>query len=191
MEAKKQLILEYEKYMARQLARHVIEKPAPSVWMIFVPIFFVFYVWKVKQYSNGIKSFVENYLLSRRRALDTAFEAVQRGAPPEIEQLVQQASGIPAVALPLYRNWMSLLVDHYRGLLTEPGKSQQDLKKSYYQNKTRYLSFCDQLSQTENSFNTALLPTIEGDQQDLRFVLERIEKGAADLRHQEVEEIFS
>lgn len=191
MEDKKKLILDHEEYMARQLARRVIEKPAPSVWMIFIPIFFVFYVSKIKQYSSGLKNFAENYLITRRRALDTAFEAEQSGVLPEIDQLVAKIDSIPADVRPLYRDWMSLLVDHYRGLLAAPGNSLQDLQRARFRNKSNYLLFCNQLNKTENAFNMAILPGLEGDQQDLRYILDRIDQGITDLRRTEVEEIFT
>lgn len=191
IEDKKNQILDYEKSTASRLARRVIEKPDPSVWMIFMPIFFVFHAWKIKQYSNGLKYFVGNYLISRRRALDTAFEAEQSGVPPDIDQLVEKVDNIPAKVQPFYHNWMTLLVNHYRGLLAAPGDSQQDLKRALYRNKSSYLLFCNQLNKAENAFNIALLPGLEGDQQDLRYILDKIDQGITDLRRKEVNEIFS
>ena len=191
MEDKKKQIFDYEESVAGQLARRVIEKPVPSVWMILIPIFFVFYAWKIKQYSSGLKNFTENYLISRRRALDTAFEAEQCGVPPEIDKLVEKADDIPADARPFYRDWMSLLVDHYLALLTAPGNNPQDLKRSHYRNKSSYLLFCNQLNKVENAFNMSVLPGLEGDQQDLHYILDRIDKAITDLRRKEVEELFS
>ena len=191
MEDKKRQILDNEELMARQLARRVIEKPVPAVWMILIPVFFVFYAWKIKQYSNGLKDFAENYLISRRRALDTAFEAEQSGNPPEIDRLVAKADDIPSEARRLYRDWMSLLVDHYRSLLAAPGISHKELIRANYRTKSNYLLFCNKLNKTENAFNRALLPGIEGAPQDLRYILDRMELGVVDLRRKEVEEIFS
>ncbi len=191
MEDKKRQILDNEEFMARQLARRVIEKPVPAVWMILIPVFFVFHAWKIKQYSNGLKDFAENYLISRCRALDTAFEAEQSGNSPEIDHLVEMADTIPAEARRLYHDWMSLLVDHYRSLLTAPGNSHKELIRAHYRTKSNFLLFCNKLNKTENSFNISLLPGIEGTPQDLRFILDRMELGVADLRRQEVEEIFS
>ena len=91
MEDKKRQILNNEEFMARQLARRVIEKPVPAVWMILIPVFFVFYAWKIKQYANGLKDFAEHYLISRRRGLDAAFEAEQSGNLPEIDHIFPQS----------------------------------------------------------------------------------------------------
>lgn len=190
MKDKKNQIVAHEESIARQLVGQVIDRPVPSVWMIFIPIFFVFYIWKIKQYAKGVKDFVENYLLSRRQALDAAFEAEQNAIPPDIDQLVKKAGGIPAAPQPLYRDWMALLVDHYCGLLSAHGNSYQDLNRAYYQDKSRYLQFCNQLNTAERAFSKTLLPAIDGDQQDLRYVLDKIDQGVADLRRKEGEEIF-
>lgn len=191
IEDKRTAILEYEESMARQLARRVIDKPIPPVWMILVPVFFVFHAWKIKQYSNGLKDFTEHYLITRRRALDTAYEAELSGEPPDIEQLVEDTQTISASARPPYQYWVSLLTDHYRNLLKARGNSVPDLIRSHYRNKLNYLLFNNQLNQAENDFNITLLPKIEGDRQDIRYVLDKMEKGITDLHRKEVEEVFS
>ena len=191
MEDKKNLILDYERARARQLARRVIEKPVPPIWMILIPVFFVFYAWKIKQYSNGLKDFADHYMVSRRLALDTAFEAEQGGTPPEIGQLIENTDTIPQGARSCYRDWLSLLIEHYRNLLVASGLSTQDLIRSHYRNKSTYLLFNNTLNTTENTFNKALLPDIEGDRQDIKYIFDRMEQSLADLRRLEVEEIFS
>jgi hypothetical protein len=191
MDEKKRQIVDNEEAMARQLARMVIDKPVPSVWMILIPVFFVYYAYKIKQYSNGLKEFTENYLVSRRRALDTAFDALQNRKPPDLDQLVALADTIPATVRPLYRDWMSLLVDHYCSLLEASGKSHAERLRDYYQNKSSYLLFCNQLNKREKAFSLALMPAIEGDMQDITYILEKMEQGVADLRRREVDEVFS
>lgn len=191
MEHKKRQIVDNEEFMARQLARRVIEKPVPALWMILIPVLFVFYAWKIKQYSNGLKDFAENYLLSRRRALDTAFEAEQSGNLPDIDHLVKMADTMPAVARHAYRDWMSLLVDHYRSMLAAPGNSYKELVRAHYRTKTNFLLFCNKLNNTENAFNRSLLPGIKGESEDLRYILDRMDSSVADLRRKEIEEIFS
>ncbi|MBU0480548.1 MAG: NF038143 family protein [Proteobacteria bacterium] len=190
MENKKNLLFNYEQSLARQLAGRIIDKPAPDIWMIFIPILFVFHIWKVRQYSHAVNAFVENHLTSRRRALEIAFEALQNGNPPTIDLLVEKAGDIPSSAKPLYRKWLSLLVDHYTGLLVASGESHQELKRDCYRDKDSYLQFCHALNESEKAFNAALLPVIEGDQQDIHCILDRINENIAALRFREVEEIF-
>ncbi len=191
LEKRKRQILKHEESMAHQLARRVIDKPAPSVWMILIPIFFVFHAWKIKEYATGLKDFVEHYLLSRRRALDSAYEAVEHNHEPDIEHLLKTDTAIPAGARTCYRAWLTLLVDHFRNLLTAGGNSVSELIRNHYRNKATYLLFNNQLNTAENDYNKALLPKIEGDQQDIRYVLDKMERAIADLHRQEAEEIFS
>lgn len=190
MQEKKQQILAYEESLARRLARLVIDKPVPPAWMILIPVFFVFYAWKIREYSSGLKDFAKHYLLARQRALDTACEAEESGGQPDLEALLEEATTVPAIARPFYRTWISLLIDHYRNLLAARGKNVPELIRNHYRNKTTYLLFENQLNTAEKAYNKALLPEVEGDQQDIRYVLEKMERGIADLHRQEVEEIF-
>ncbi len=189
-EDKKKEIINNEEAIAGQLARKVLEKPVPPIWMIFIPIFFVFHAWKIKQYSSGLKDFAKHYLISRNRAMDTAFDALGRGKPPEIEQLDEMAECIPVKAQPLYHTWMTLLVNRYYFLLNTQGNSHYDLIRSQYRTKSSYFLFCNMSNQAEHAYNLALLPGIEGDQEDFRFILERMKQGVKDHYQKEIKEIF-
>jgi len=190
LEIIKSQILENEAAMAAQLARKVIDKPVPPIWMILVPIFFVFHAAKIKQYSRGLKEFAKHYLLSKQRALDTACEAQLQGKSPEIDSLMEKLDAIPPRAKPLYREWMTLLVDHYCSLLTAAGNSHHERIRSHYQSRSSYALFIDQLNRVEFAYNSALLPGIEGDNSDLRDVLDKMKKGQKELRQKEIKEIF-
>lgn len=190
IEERKRQILEHEESMAHQLARQVIDKPVPPIWMILMPIFFVFHAWKIKEYSKGLKDFAEHYLLSRRRALDAAYEAAANGREPDIEQLLKNGTPVPASAHSCYRAWITLLVDHFRNLLAARGNSAPELIRNHYRNKATYLLLSNQLNTAENNYNKALLPKIAGDQQDIRYVMDKMERGIADLHRREAEEIF-
>jgi hypothetical protein len=191
LDEKKTLILTSEENMAGQLAVRVIDKPQPPIWMILIPIFFVFFASKMKQYSKGLKDFSKNYLLSRRWALDAAATAVANGTQIEVDEMLQRAEGIPAEAIPLYRDWLVLLAEHYRTLLEARGNNHQALVRAAYQNKSSYLLFYDRLGKTENALNRALLPEIEGDRQDIDLVIEKMAQNVSELRRTEMEKIFS
>ena len=49
------LILAHEEDFAAALARHVIDKPKLSIWMILIPIFFVFYFFQLNKYRDGLR----------------------------------------------------------------------------------------------------------------------------------------
>jgi hypothetical protein len=188
---KKQYILEHESILARQLAALVLDKPKPPIWMIFIPVFFVFFVQKMNQYKSGLKDFVENYLKSRRRAMEAALEAEETGNPTDVHKLAETMGSIPDQAKPLFAAWMALLIDHYRLLLTAPGNSHEALVRGGYRNKTNFLLFCNSLNKAENAYSQALLPKLDGDSQDILHVVEKIDRCVTDLRRQDADKIFS
>lgn len=191
VDQKKQQILEHESQLANRLALMVLDKPKPPIWMIFVPIFFVFFVQKMNQYKSGLTEFVENYLRSRRHALEAAMEAEETGRPANIAGLVDKLGNIPEQAKPFFEEWMAVLVDHYRLLLTSHGNSHSLLVRTGYQSKTNYLLFCNCLNKAENAYSMALLPEMDGDNQDLHHVIKKIDACVTNLRRQDADTIFS
>lgn len=188
---KKQQILDHESQLAHKLALQILDKPKPPIWMIFVPIFFVFFVQKMNQYKSGLAEFVENYLKSRRHALEIALKAEETAKPADLDALMEKVGNIPDQARPLFMEWMTVLVDHYRLLLTSKGNTHAQLVRSGYQNKTNYLLFCNCLNKAENAYSKALLPQMDGDNQDLRHVIEKIDICVANLRRKDADKIFS
>jgi len=187
---KKQHILEHESVLAHQLAAQVLDKPKPPIWMIFVPIFFVFFVQKMNQYKSGLKDFVENYLKSRRLAVEAALEAEETGIPTDLPKLTETLGNIPDQARPLFAAWMEVLIDHYRLLLASQGNSHAALVRAGYRNKTNFLLFCNNLNKAENAYSLALLPKLDGDNKDLHHVIEKIDACVTNLRRHDADTIF-
>ncbi len=189
-EERKNLILSRETKRARQLAFHVIEKPQPRVWMIFIPVFFVFYFWKLKQYESGLNDFTENHLIPRRRTLDAVLAAEEENRPVDIESLVALNGQSDEQILAANREWLTRLADHFRLLLTARGSSYAEMVRSAYRTKTNYILSCRQLAKAEEAYDLALLPTIEGDTTTLRQITESMAEGTENLFKTEAEEIF-
>jgi hypothetical protein len=191
LEERKEMILVNEEKMAWQLALYVIEKPTPRIWMIFIPIFFVFYFWKLKEFENGLKTFSENHLLSRRRTLEAALAATESDRPVDISALVDQVEGLQEEARACYARWLTVLAGHYRLLLQAGGDNYPALIRTAYRNKANYLAFCRELGGVESAFDMALLPTIDGESTEICAVTEKMIEGLDTLRSREAEEIFS
>ena len=85
MTRNRDLILKEEKRFAALVSAKVIDKPKLAVWMILIPVFFVFYFWQLTRYSDGRKTFAEEFMITRQRALDQALASVQAGKGPDIE----------------------------------------------------------------------------------------------------------
>jgi hypothetical protein len=191
IDTKKRLILEHERELAAKLSTLVIDKPKPPLWMIFIPVFFVFFAQKMSQYKKSRENFVEGHLKSRRIALEAAMEAEETGAPADVAAILEKVGRIPAEARTSYAEWMTALVDHYRLLLSARGGSLPELVRSGYGSKTNYLLFCNCLNKAENAFSLALLPAMEGDRQDLRHVILRMNEGLTALRRESADRFFA
>jgi hypothetical protein len=190
MEEKKGHIFDHEKKMARLLALMVLDKPEPPFWASFIPMIFVFYAQKLKQYSQGLDDFVDNYLVSRRHALEAAASARVENSSVDARQLLKMAGDMAPPARPLYIEWVTLLTDHYRVLLDADGDSHEELVRSGYKIKSRYLSSWRSLNEAERAFNMALLPDVDGDSEDILDVIRKMNAGIVQLRQQDAEDIF-
>jgi hypothetical protein len=189
-EEKRRHIFNHETKMARQLALMVLEKPEPPFWASFIPMVFVFYAQKLKQYSTGLDDFVDNYLSSRRHAIESATMLRNMNSEVDMDQLLERAGDMPPPARPLYADWMKQLISHYRRLLTSQGDSHAELVRAGYQSKTNYLLFCQGLNTAECALNMALLPGIEGDAQDILHIVQKMNAGIVELRRQDAEMSF-
>lgn len=187
---KKGLILAHETSTARHMALHVIDKPRPRVWMIFIPIFFVFYFWKIKEYEQALKDFGEHYLIPYHRTLEAVCAAGENGIPIDVPGLVAQFNHRQETARVFMQEWLTLLAEHFQTLLTARGDSYAQLVRAGYGNKASYLLFCQHLSKAENTFNKALLKKIDGDSSELAQITQAMAEGLENLRLQESAKIF-
>ncbi|WP_372682117.1 NF038143 family protein [Desulfosarcina sp.] len=186
---KRDLILDDEKRFAAQVSAKVIDKPRLDVWMILIPVFFIFYFWQLKRYAKGRKTFAEKFLITRQRALDEALQSAENGQHPDIERLVQ-ASDVPAETRHGYRPWVTLLVEHYRDLILAQGSSYPALVKSTYKTRTNYLLFLNRLNQVERDFDAALKPHLEKTTENVNGIIKLMEESVTSLRRQLAESIF-
>lgn len=190
LEEKRRHIFDHEQKMARLLALRVLDKPEPPLWASFIPMIFVFYAQKLKQYSTGLDDFVDNYLVSRRQAMDAAVEARALASVVDARGLLKIAGDMPPPARPLYMEWISRLAAHYETLLDADGACREDLVRKAYRNKDSYLSCWNRVNEAEQAFNLALLPDVDGEADDVRLVVQRMNIGIDDLRRQDADAIF-
>lgn len=159
--------------------------------MIFIPVFFVFYFWKLKQYESGLEDFAENHLVPRRRTIDAVALAAEENRPVDIDRLVEAVAGQGSERRDACAERLTVLTKHYRLLLAANGGDYPALVRAGYHGKANYLLFCRQLARTETAFNMSLLPTIDADSAVLRHVAQAMAEGFDDLLRQEADAIFS
>ena len=186
---KKALILEHETAFARNLATYVIDRPKLSVWMILIPILFVYYFYRFQRYAEGRKTFAEHYLMSRTRALDEAFHALNSGREPDIDHLAR-LSDVPDAIRPFQADVIRVLVNHFVSLLRTDGDDFETLVRSAYRDRTNYLLFLNRLNQTEKEVYTGLTSHLRETQEEVNTVVRTIELQSEKLRREEAERIL-
>ena len=87
-EDKKYLIYQEERKFAFAVASHVIDKPQLSLWMILIPVIFVYHFYRLKKYADGRKEFAHNFMITRERALNETEAAIESDRKPDLDKLV-------------------------------------------------------------------------------------------------------
>ncbi len=184
------LILTHERRFAGQVAGEVVDKPVLALWMILIPVFFVFYFFQLKRYKNGLKEFSKNFLVTRERALEAVYATSQKRSQVDVDELVA-LSDSPEQVKAEYRLWVEALVDHYQTLIGATGSRYEELVRDGYRKKSSYQLALNRLSRVENEFNRALAPHLPGDPDSISQVVEAMAKSVKKIRRSYVDEVFS
>lgn len=190
LDLNRDLILAQERRFAAHVAGEVVDKPVLALWMILIPVFFVFYFFQLKRYRNGLKEFSENFLITRERALEAVHQASDSGSKIDVDELVA-VSDAPEQVKDEYCLWVEALVDHFQALIRVPGSSYKELVKNAYRKKSSYQLALNRLSRSENEFNRALAPHLQGDPESISQVVEAMARSVKKNRRALVDEIFS
>lgn len=184
------LIFAHERRFAGHVAGEVVDKPVLALWMILIPVFFVFYFYQLKRYKSGLIDFSENFLITRKRTLDSVWEGSISKTSADLERVVE-LSDIPPEAQDHYRVWVELLADHYFLLIRASGGSYDELVKAAYKTKSHYRQRLENLNQVEADLNTALAPLLPGDKETIETVIKSMQESVKRLRQSQCKEIFS
>ncbi len=186
---KKELILQHEIKFANAIAAKAIDKPILSLWMILIPVFFVFYFYKLKQFADGRKAFVEHFMVTRQRTLDEASAAVESDRKPDVNYVIKMSSA-PEDTFRAYAQWIKVLAEHYQDLLKAPGDHLDALVKATFKNRTNYLLTLNRLNEVEKGFNEALKPHLYENTEGVDDIVAVIEQWSKKLRRKEAARIF-
>ncbi len=186
---RKHIILAYEEQFTDRLALQVLDKPKLSVWMVLIPIIFVYYFFQYQKFVTSRKTFREHYLFSIQGALDEAFESVSQKRDPDIAGLAA-VSDVPHDVRGCQADLLSVRVEHYSNLLRAEGDTFKDLAREVYRSPTDFLLFINRLHQAEQKVNKALLPHLEKDIEGIADVIANIERHSDDLRRESITVLF-
>ena len=190
LELNRDLILAHERRFAGHVAGEVVDKPVLALWMILIPVFFVFYFYQLKRYKSGLREFSKNFLVTRERVLEAVYTALRTRSEVDIDELVA-VSDSPTEVKDEYRLWIEALVDHFKVLLRASGTNYEELVKGGYRKKSNYKLALNGLTSAEDQFNKALISYLPGDEESINQVVEAMGKSVREIRRSEAVEIFS
>ena len=185
----RELILAHERRFAGKVAGEVVDRPILAMWMILIPIFFVFYYFHLKRYKNGLRDFSKNFMITRERVVDAVYEAADSRKEVDIDGLVA-VSDTPAAVKDRYRSWLVALAEHLQALIRVEGASYDALVQRAYRSKSDYLLALNKLNRVEGEFNRALAEHLPGDAESIAGVVKAMQKSVKEIRRSQAEEIF-
>jgi hypothetical protein len=190
-------IYNYERSIGNSVALRVIKSQPIGVWEFMIPIVFILHFMRNKQ---SRELFIQNYMFTKRHALDAAFKMLKKGLSREevisgVEDKTRalltapETQGIYSDTIRQQQmNEIKLLFDHYGKLLGAGGQDYDALVRNAYGNRSNYIIFHEQLTSAEKKVSDAARQTL-GPKADVEALL-RIEKATEEIRQSRVEKIF-
>ena len=154
---KKEIILSHELAFANKIGAVLFEKPKVSYWMMFIPILFLYFVYRMQKFKSDRIKFDEEFMTARRQAMDNAFCAAEANGKTEMSNIAW-GSKLPVPLQKPYVSWIKTLSSHYLDLLTADGNDFESLVRAAYCNHDNYLLTLDGLNNVEKEFYSALKP---------------------------------
>jgi len=157
-----------EESLARSIAFAMIPPRPIGVWDFLIPVVFIMNFVKAKQERE---IFGQNFLFTKKLALDAAFDIVKRknsrmDVMTEIQKktkkiLEDDTSGVYSSEIRLEQiKEIDLLIDHYAKLFSSSGETYGSLVIDAYQTKNNYEAFMALLLSAENKVTLAAIKTL-------------------------------
>ncbi len=190
LEEKRDYIFKYEEQFSRSLSQRVIEKPKINVFMILIPILFLYFLYQNQRYKIGRKLFAEKYLILRKQALDEAYLCITTDRNIDAQSIINKQNISDPIKSKIF-DLISLLIDHYILLLRGEGEDIYSLVKSVYRSISGYKKYIKSLNDCENALNEIILAELSLSNQDIdKSVTDRITQQTIELRNDLIKEIF-
>ncbi|MBU1641534.1 MAG: NF038143 family protein [Proteobacteria bacterium] len=190
LEKKQEIILAHEKQFAFRLSRHVLSKPELNCLMILIPFLLIFFIQDLMKYKDGLRTFAENYLLCRKKALLEAVNALTEKRRVDTYPLAEQAK-LTGKSMERYAEFLAVLADHYTDLLSSEGDSFEEIVRSAYgNNRNNFLLFINQLSNVEKSLNSVLMSQLSQTQDGVDSTVQKMEVATNHLYRADADLIF-
>ena len=190
-------IYNFERAIGNSVALRVIESKPIGVWEFMIPIVFILHFMRNKQ---SRELFIQNYMFTKRHALDAAFKLLKKGFSREdalgrVEDKTRALLTAPetqGIYSDIIRQQqlieVELLFDHCGKLLGAQGEDYDALARNAYGSRPNYLAFHEQLKAAEKKVSDAARQTL-GPKADVDALL-RIESATEEVRQSRIEKIF-
>ncbi|CAB1064683.1 hypothetical protein D1BOALGB6SA_9479 [Olavius sp. associated proteobacterium Delta 1] len=190
-------IYNYERFIGSSVALRVIQSKPIGIWEFLIPIVFILHFMRNKQ---SRELFIQNYMFTKRHALDAAFKMLKKGLSQEdvisgVEEKTRalltapETQGIYSDTIRQQQmDEIELLFDHYGRLLGVEGGDYDALARNAYGSRPNYVIFHEQLKSAEKKVSDAARQTL-GSKADVEALL-RIESATEDVRQLRIEKIF-
>ncbi len=185
---KKEIILQREMAFANAVGASVLDKPKVSIWMVLIPILLLHFIYRMQSYKGKRLKFSEEFMITRRRALDIAHNAAATGGEPDIIDVVRKSSLSEPLHKP-YAAWVKALADYYLDLLAAEGASFESLVRAAYSSRSNYLLTLNRLSVAEKAFHKALEPQLAATE-GAADIISKIESHSQELRRELADHVF-
>lgn len=188
LEENRILILDEELAFAQAVGASVVDKPKVTFWLVLIPILFLYFVYRMQQYKKSRKNFADEFMITRRRAMDIALEAIHSQRKVDV-QGVEWIKELPSALRKPYVSWLEALVEYYKDLLVQRGEAFADLARSLFRNRSEFLLALNRLSIIEKDYYSTLKPLMKGTEGALD-VISNMENTSRTLRRELAERIF-
>jgi hypothetical protein len=201
LEARHAMILHQERVLSYELAKVMIKKPRVSVWMVMLPLLFLFFIQDVRKYKAGIRDFADGFFKNKKIALDLTLKAMLEDVPLK-EALTAFASNVEPVLsdqMELHEKQMkeiAYLMMHYQRLLTARGDTYEALIKNTFGSAAAYQRFLDGLADLEREVIRSALTFARSDGvakevETPQELAKLMQNAMRQIRRRECERIFS
>jgi len=189
IQAKKDRIMAWEKEEAGKIAERIFPKPALSVWMVLVPLVFVYYFYAMNRFRSAKERFVRETLATRKLALEAACKSVAAAESVDFHMLAAR-DDVPEQAQEALAEYLRVLAEHYKALLVAKGGSAAELLARAYGSATNYLLFLNQAHQAESELNRKVAVMLNDQVAGALEAVEKMAEAAREVRRVRISLIF-
>lgn len=184
------VVLKYEERLAGILASRVLDKPVLSIWLILIPVLFIYHVYQMQRFKAGRDQFVENYLKTRKKALGEALSVAGSGEKPDKDAMAD-SEALPLQVRRVYADLLGIMTEHYTRLLRAEGETFEMLVRSAYGGLEDYLSFISRLARTEGKLTEAVMENAGEMPEGMMETAKRFREHTERLLREEAGRIFA